>query len=307
LIDKNDLRPVLVLGATGMQGGAVVKALIARGIPVRALVRDAHKAASLADSGVMLANGTFEDKTSLVAACNGVRAVFSMQNAPTQNQNSERLAGRNIVTAAREANVPQFIHTSVSGAGAFHRQMKGWGTGRWNENYWESKADVEDAVRSAGFRFYTIIKPAFMMENFTLPKAKFMFPDLVNDEIITAFNPKTKLVLVSVEDIGLAAAAAVVDPERFNGAEIELAGDAKTIEEIAAIFSHATGRNISSTSMSPAEIIARGQFPGWVNSQEWSNEVPYPATPAEALAFGLKPVDLAAWAESHSSLLANLV
>jgi hypothetical protein len=59
--------------------------------------------------------------------------------------------------------------------------------------------------------------------------------------------------------------------------------------------------------MSPAEIIARGQFPGWVNSQEWSNEVPYPATPAEALAFGLKPVDLAAWAESHSSLLANLV
>ncbi|MEP7348627.1 MAG: NmrA/HSCARG family protein [Sphingorhabdus sp.] len=297
--------PVLVLGATGLQGGAVLRALLAAGVPVRALVRDAANAQSLVDLGALLAIGTFEDRATLVAACDGVRAVFSMQNAPLADADSERNAGRNIVEAARAAGVAQIVHTSVSGTGTYHRQMPDWGTGRWNENYWESKACVEDAVRNAGFDCYTILKPAFMMENFARPKAGYLFPDLVDGRLVTAIEPGRKLALISAVDIGRTACAAVLDPLRFNGAEIELAGDALTMTEIAAILSSTTGRRIEAVSLPAAEVIARGQFPGWVNSQEWQNHSGYPATPAHAQPFGIMPVNFADWAKRNISLIAG--
>lgn len=303
--NSEDTRPVLVLGATGAQGGAVVRHLLKDGMPVRALVRDAANAAYLQDQGAELTIGSFDDQASLVQACQGVRAVFSMQNAPFgPDLDTERNHGKAIINAARDAGVSQFVHTSVSGAGAFHRSMPGWGTGRWNENYWDSKADVEDMVRNGGFEHYTILKPAFMVENFTRPKADFMFPDLLNDEFVTAMLPDTKMVLVSAEDVGMAAAAAIADPEKFNRAEIELASAALTMTEIAAILSEATGRTITATTLSPEEICARGQFPGWVQSQEWTNEVPYPAKPADAEAYGLKLMDFRDWAKAHRADIA---
>src|SRR5271166_5794577 len=230
MTDK-DNPPVLVLGASGAQGCAVLRALLAAGVPVRAIVRDAAKAQPLADLGATLAIGNFDDRDSLVAACEDARAVFSMQVAGFSDKDSERRAGSNIVAAARKAGVRQFVHTSVSGTGTHHRGMAEWGTGRWDENYWDSKADVEDTVRSAGFQHYTIVKPAFMMENFTRPKADFMFPDLLDDALVTALTPATKLVMVAAGDIGRVATAAVLDPTRFDKAEIELAGDALTMEE----------------------------------------------------------------------------
>ena len=298
-------RPVLILGATGAQGGAVLRALLSAGVPVRALVRDAGKAQSLADLGATLAVGDFGDEAALAAACEGTRAVFSMQNAPLADRDSERRDGRTIVAAAKAAGVPQFVHTSVSGTGAYHRSVAGWGVGRWDENYWDSKADVEEAVRAAGFDHHTIVKPAFMMENFTRPKADFMFPDLLDDALVTALTPKTKLVLVAASDIGRVATAAILDPARFDRAEIELAGDALTMDEIAATLSAATGRSITATALSPDAVIARGQFPGWVNSQEWQVAAGYPATPADAEAYGITPLTLAQWAQRNADAVAR--
>jgi uncharacterized protein YbjT (DUF2867 family) len=300
-----DPHPVLVLGATGAQGSAALRALLAAGVPVRALVRDAAKAQALTNLGATLAVGNFEDESSLVAACHGVRAVFSMQNAPFADKDSERQDGRNIVAAAKAAGVPHMVHTSVSGTGAYHRAAPGWDAGRWERNYWESKADVEDAVRSAGFGSYTIVKPAFMMENFTRPKADFMFPDLIDDGLVTALAPETKLNLVAADDIGRVVAAAVLDPERFGGAEIELGGDSLTMAEIAATLSAATGRSIIATSLSAEAVIARGQFPGWVSSQEWQVAAGYPATPADAQVFGITPLTFAEWANRNAEWIAR--
>jgi uncharacterized protein YbjT (DUF2867 family) len=305
MIDQSDTRPVLVLGATGAQGGAAMCALLAAGVRVRALVRDAAKAQFLVDLGATLAVGDFDDQTALLAACNGARAVFSMQNPPFPDTESERRHGRNIIGAAKTAAVPQIIHTSVSGTGAYHRTVKGWDEDRWDKNYWESKAAVEDTVRSSGFDFYTIVKPAFMMENFTRPKADFMFPDLLDDGLVTALTPDTKLTLVAAEDIGRVAASAVLDPGRFNGAEIELGGDSLTMTEIAATLSTATGRAITARSLSADAVIARGQFPGWVNSQMWQVAAGYPATPADAHAFGITPLTFAAWATRNVERIAH--
>jgi uncharacterized protein YbjT (DUF2867 family) len=305
MIDRDDARPVLVLGATGAQGGAVVRALLAAGVPVRILVRDAAKAQLLVDLGATLAIGDFDDEAGLLAGCQGARAVFSMQNPPFPDTASERRHGRKIVTATKAAGVSQLIHTSVSGTGAYHRAVAGWDEGRWDRNYWESKADVECVVRSAGFDFYTIVKPAFMMENFTRPKADFMFPDLRADGLVTALKPDTQLKLVAADDIGLIVAAAVLDPARLNGAEIELGGDSLTMPEIAATLSAATGRSVIATSLSADAVIARGQFPGWVNSQEWQVVAGYPATPANAKAYGISPITFAEWASRNVERIAH--
>jgi uncharacterized protein YbjT (DUF2867 family) len=144
-----------------------------------------------------------------------------------------------------------------------------------------------------------------MMENFTRPKADFMFPDLLDDGLVTALTPNTKLKLVAADDIGSTAAAAVLDPERFNGAEIELGGDSLTMAEIAATLSVATGRSIEATSLTTDEVIARGQYPGWVNSQAWQVVAGYPATPADAQRFGITPQTFGEWAKRNVEWIAH--
>src|SRR4051794_4152490 len=111
LLSEADQRPVLVLGASGTQGGAVARALLARGIPVRALARSEPTRAKLTAAGITPVAGDFGDEASLLAACTGVRAVFTMQSAPFVDPQSERREGRTIVAAARQAAVPQIIHT----------------------------------------------------------------------------------------------------------------------------------------------------------------------------------------------------
>ncbi len=147
---------VLVTGATGKQGGAVLRTLLASGIPVRALVRDpgSERAAALGDLGAILVRGDLEDVSTLAAALDGARAVFSVQ-APDMADlmgDSEVRQGRNLVEAARTAGIEHFVHTSVPGAGTI--DVENFDEQRWGVHmghYWRSKAAVEDIVRAAGF------------------------------------------------------------------------------------------------------------------------------------------------------------
>ncbi|MGP3776476.1 NmrA family NAD(P)-binding protein [Streptomyces sp. SDT5-1] len=77
---REDVRPVLVTGATGRIGRAVVDELLAAGIPVRALTRDPAKA-ELPD-GVEVVAGDFTDPASLDPALRGARSVFLLWTAP---------------------------------------------------------------------------------------------------------------------------------------------------------------------------------------------------------------------------------
>src|SRR5690349_8778156 len=79
-MDEAD-KPVLVVGATGKQGGAAARHLLADGWPVRVLVRDTHAALAgeLAAAGARLVRGDMGDTASLAAAMRGVYGVFSVQ------------------------------------------------------------------------------------------------------------------------------------------------------------------------------------------------------------------------------------
>lgn len=292
--------PVLVTGATGKQGGAVARALLAAGIPVRALVRDmgSEGAKAIEALGANLVLGNLNDSESLLTAATGVRAVFSVQAPDMANLNSdsERVQGKNLVEAAKAARVAQFVHSSVSGAGEYHRNAAGWKEGRWNEHYWESKAYTEELVRDADFKYWTVIKPAFFMENFIRPS--FLFANWVDDRFFTVLAADTRLPLVAVQDIGTAVAAVISNPEKFNKIYLELAGDYLTMTEVAEVLSDALGTKIEPPSLSPTEAREQGLMAELVNSQEWMNEVGSPARPEHAHDMGLTTIDFKTWAST---------
>ncbi|MFE2747435.1 NmrA/HSCARG family protein [Streptomyces scopuliridis] len=299
-----DPAPVLVTGATGRQGGATARALLAAGVPVRALVRDpaTGRAKDVEALGAELVTGDLHDRESVIRAAGGARAVFSVQMPAMTGDafdfEGEITQGVNLIEGAKAAGVPQFVHTSVSGAGQ-HTETPGWAEGRWAsmEVTLGAKSAIQDRVREAGFPHWTLIKPGFFMENF-LPSMAFLFPRGIEGGIVSVLNPATRLSLVAVEDIGRAAAAAITTPERFDGVELELASDYLSMTEIAAALSRALGTELSAPDMTEEEARAAG-MPGMGAGHEWMNVAGQPARPEYARDLGIPLTSFEEWAQEH--------
>jgi len=116
---------VLVVGATGQQGGTATSHLLAEGWTVHALTRDPSSAVSrrLADSGAHPVWGDMDEVDSLFAAMSGVHGVFSVQptvgspgTAADFSAEDEVRWGKNVADAASRAGVGHFLFTSISGA-----------------------------------------------------------------------------------------------------------------------------------------------------------------------------------------------
>ncbi|MFD2797209.1 NmrA/HSCARG family protein [Promicromonospora vindobonensis] len=289
---------VLVIGATGNQGGATARALLDRGVGVRALVRDlgSDKALALRERGAELVTGDLDDLPSLITAAEGTDGVFSIPYPDVNDLggDAEVVRGRNVVEAARRAGVTHLVHSSVSGAGDFHRTQPGWAEGRWDKHYWESKAAVDEAVRTGGFEHWTVLKPATFMEN--LLGWSYLFGDWSSGTIITGFAADTLIPWTAVDDIGEAAAIALTEPGRLDGLDVELAGELLTMTQTAEILGEVTGRTIAAPVLTPQEAVDRGMLPAMINAVEQINENGAPARPEDVRALGLPTTDFRTWA-----------
>src|SRR5437762_1786984 len=132
---------VLVTGATGKQGGAVVEALLTRGHQVRALTRNSASPAAnrLREQGVEIAVGDFSDSASLLRAATGVDAVFAMGIPFLAGNEHEVQQGLAIANAARDASVGHLIYSSVASADR-HTGIP----------HFDSKYPVEEHIASLG-------------------------------------------------------------------------------------------------------------------------------------------------------------
>ncbi|MDQ7907174.1 NmrA/HSCARG family protein [Phytohabitans sp. ZYX-F-186] len=298
---STDPAPVLVIGATGQQGGATARALLAAGASVRALVRNpaSDRARAVEALGARLVAGDLRDRDSVFRAAEGVRAVFSVQ-MPEMSESGIDFDGElsqavNLIDGAMAAGVPHFVHTSVSGAGQ-QAGFPGWAEGRWAplEPYYAAKAGIQDRVREAGFKHWTLVKPGFFMENF-LPSAAYLLPRGVEGGLATVLKPQTRLSLVAVDDIGTTAAAAIAAPHRFDGVELELASDYLTLTDIAKTLSRALGTELTAPDMTEEEAIAAG-MPAWAGlSHELMNVAGQPARPEYARALDIPLTPFAEW------------
>ncbi len=228
MTDHPDL-PYAVIGATGQQGGATAGALLAAGAGVRALVRDtdAQAAHALAAEGATLIRADLEDPVSMRAAFDGVAGVFAV-TTPYTGLEAETRHGIAIADAATATGVPHLVYTSVGGADR-----------RTGIPHFESKRRIEEHLDSLELPT-TIIRPVFFMDNF----ARFAAPP-EHDGVLVVRLPLPAgipLQMVAVDDIGVVAAAILLDPSRVPGGAVEIAGDELTGEEIAETYAKVTGK-----------------------------------------------------------------
>jgi uncharacterized protein YbjT (DUF2867 family) len=275
-----DQPTVLITGATGKQGGAVIRELAGKGFDLRAMTRhpEGEAASALASTGARVVRGDLEDPASLRAALAGAWAVFAVQNTWEAGVEGEEEQGKRIATLAKEAGIQHFVYTSV---GSAHRQT--------GIPHFENKWRIEETVRNLGFSSHAIMRPVFFMENLVAP----FF--LNGDKIYAALDPATVLQMIAVEDIGRYGARMFTDAARLNRREIDLAGDAVTMPEAAKALSAGLGRPIEFVRI-PLEKV-RQNSEDFAIMLEWFDRVGYNADiPALEREFGTTSTTLTAWA-----------
>ena len=278
---------ILVFGATGRQGGAVARELLRRGQRVRALVRDpsASAAIALAKAGATLAVGDMEDAASLAEAMKGVRGVYSVQafNGPDGVKGEER-QGRAVADAAVRARVQHFIYGSVGGA------ERGS-----NVPHFESKGRIERYVESLDLPF-TILQPAMFISNFA-----FIGPRRTENGLVLslALEPKTALQMIAVEDIGVFAAVAFANRERYLGRKFEIATQSLTGPQMAEVFAKVAGEPVAFRQQPIEEV--RSFSPEAAIMFEWFNRDGYRADIPALSAIHPNPTTLESWARTNWS------
>jgi uncharacterized protein YbjT (DUF2867 family) len=253
---------VLVTGATGKQGGHLVRELLARGHTVRALTRkpESPAAAALAASGATIVTGDFDDQGSLERAARGVDTVFAMGTPFEGGDKKETREGINIVRAAASVGVPHLVYSSVAGADRAS-----------GVPHFDSKFEVEKEIRRSGVPF-TIVAPVFFMENFV---ADWMAAGIAQGSIAMALPASRRLQQIAVADIARFDALVIERRESFLGKRIDIASDELTPATAAAVISEASGRHIEYTAL-PIDAV-RQRSEDQASMFEWFDRVGYDA------------------------------
>jgi uncharacterized protein YbjT (DUF2867 family) len=240
--DQSGRLPVLILGATGGQGGAVADALIRAGRLVRAFVRDPGSAAAgrLSAAGVQLAAGDFTDQAALTAAMRGAAAAFALTTPFESGPDAELVQGQAIIRAAAEARLPHLVFSSVAGATA--------GTGI---PHFESKAKVEKALAASGIP-HTVVAPTYFYDN-----AIGGYQDLLAGSLQLPLPADHPLQQLDRPDLGSFVELVLRDPRSFAGDRIELAGDAPTPAQMSQALSDALARSVRYREV-PVSAVDRG-------------------------------------------------
>lgn len=276
-------RSVLVTGATGQQGGAVARALLAEGHRVRALTRrpDGEPARALENLGAELAQGDFDDPGSLRQALKDLDAAFVMGTPFEVDPATETRQGIAVLDAARDAVVEQVVYSSVASA------LDDTGI-----PHFESKAAVERHLSDLGLR-HTVLAPVAFLENIVAP---WTLPGLREGRYAFALPPERLLQQVALADVATVAVAVLEQPDRYAGQRIELASVEATGPEVAAALTRRIGREIRYAEL-PMEAVRAGGDDDFVRMTEFFRERGYrvdiPALHAELPDVGWH--DLHAW------------
>ena len=216
---------ILVTGAAGKTGRAVIQALVKRGEAVRALVRRSVQVGQLLDLGAQeVIVGDMGVLPDVTRAMEGIRTVYHI--CPNINPNEVRLADV-AMAAALAAKVQHFVYHSV-----LHPQTQDM------PHHWH-KLQVEEDLFQSGLT-YTILQPASYMQNILAG-----WNSIVTDGLYRVpYAPQTQLGMVDLADV--AEAAAVVMTEiGHDGAIYELAGpEVLSQQDVAEILSRHLNRPV---------------------------------------------------------------
>jgi uncharacterized protein YbjT (DUF2867 family) len=276
---------ILVTGATGKQGGAVARELLAHGWPVRAMTRnpESEAARALGKAGAQIVMGDLNDAASLERALAGVWGVYGVQNTWEAGVEREEEQGKRLAELAKKAGVQHFVYSSV---GSAH--------GRTGIPHFDNKWRVEETVRALNFPSHVVLRPVFFMENFLTPN---FLPALHQGQLIQAIKHTTELQMISVRDIGKYGLWAFENATQLNGRAIDIAGDSLTFPQTAEVLSQALGHEVKFV---PGDIEQVRSFSeDWALMLEWFDAVGYEADiPKHSQESGIHPTTFAEWAKT---------
>jgi len=228
---SNEDKAVLVTGATGRQGGAVIRHMLAKGWKLRALTRNraSFAATELARQGVEVVQGDLEDPLSLDRACRGTYGIYSVQDFWSVGAKREVQQGKNLADAAKKAGAQHFVFSSVGGAER--------NTGI---PHWESKWEIEKHIRQLGLAA-TIFRPASFMETYHILEVEV---GILQGRLGDPIRGDKPYQTIATDDIGAFVALAFERPKDFMGRELEIAGSELTNLEAAQVFSRVLGKPV---------------------------------------------------------------
>jgi len=234
---------ILVTGAAGKTGNAVVKALAAKGAMVRALVRRREHAAALKALGATeVSIGSFDDARALALAAAGTRAIYHI--CPNVSRDEVAYA-RAVAAAAQTHGVKRFVYHSV-----LHPQIEAM------PHHWR-KMRTEEMLFAAGFEL-TILQPTAYMQNILGA-----WRSIVADGVFRVPYPvETRLSLVDLNDVA-EAAALVLTTDDHSGATYELVGTKPLSQaEVAAAIGEALRRDVRAEAETAEAWEARARAGG---------------------------------------------
>ena len=247
---------ILVVGATGLLGGAIALKLLEQGKPVRVLLREASPAAEMAkqgmatdpqallDAGAEPVYGDLRDRPSLEAACRGVETVISTANTALRDADFETVdlnGTRSLIDAAKNAGVTQFIYLSLFGSDPQHAHP-----------LFSAKGQCEQDLKASGMA-YTFLLPGVFIEIWV--GAVVGIP-LQAGAPATLVRPGASLqAFVSIRDVAEYAVRAVGSPAAFNQS-IPIGGERSySWNEIAAAVGQVIGQALPVQYVEPGDPV----------------------------------------------------
>ncbi|KAF2665677.1 nucleoside-diphosphate-sugar epimerase family protein [Microthyrium microscopicum] len=241
-------KPILVLGATGKQGGALITALLASpkasSYLLLAVTRNATSPTAqklAAKHGVKLVQGDMNDIPALFEAAKEVAGaplwgVFSVQVSNGTGSELEEAYGKGLVDAALDSSVKMFVYTSVERGG----EEKSWENAT-EIRHFVTKYNIEHYLRDkAGETMqWAILRPTAFMDNWNVGFLPRIFAAIWKLE-----NPTKPLQLICSKDIGIFASLVFLEPDKFNHKAIGLAGDELSYPEFCEVYKSKTGQDL---------------------------------------------------------------
>jgi uncharacterized protein YbjT (DUF2867 family) len=222
-MSSNSRKLIAVIGATGQQGGAVVRALQARGqFKVRALTRNPGKHRKLADEVV---EADLNRPGTLRAAFEGAHGVFLVTNF-WEHGTDELKQATAAVRAAKDAGVKHFVWSTLPDVEAISG-------GKFRVPHFTGKARIDRVVEEAGFANHTFVIAPFFYQNLVGSLA----PQKQADGSLgwaLPLDPDVRCIhMGDIRELGHIVAGAFAHPDQAgNGEYLPLVGDFMSFNEI---------------------------------------------------------------------------
>ncbi|MFQ6026340.1 MAG: SDR family oxidoreductase [Dehalococcoidia bacterium] len=227
---------ILITGATGRTGSALIETLAAQGETIRARVRDQESVKKVRQPGVEVVVGNYEQPATLELALRGVERVFLL--SPEGPQMSELQA--DFVDAAKRAGVRRLVRQSILVAMMPDSPLA--------LAQWHSQSDR--LVEESGVP-YTILRPAYFMQNVLASASA-----IASNGTLYGAMGEGKVGMIDTRDVARVAAAALTGAAHEGQTYVLTGPESVSMRDIARKLSGVLGREVTYADMSPSDAKA---------------------------------------------------